>query len=291
MTTYRYTVAELRGQLRQLVLTGTAVAVGVAFLIASVGGSGALTDSYRQTAAAEVGPADLQATPAAIAGGAATGAGAGRGALTEDTAARARQVAGVASVALRLVGQGSVLTPAGRPLDDAAVVSSNAADPALRWQLLKDGRWPSAPGEVLLDADTAERIGARPGASLRLGGADGGTVAAVLAGTLDGRGAPGFAGRPVVGVPAEGMSRYATRISGTGLDLRVTPGTSPARTAEAVGRALDGQAEVRTRAASVAEAARQSRTVYGVLLIAALSHTAMPSSTPTAEAPAPSSRP
>ncbi|MFE7660742.1 hypothetical protein [Streptomyces celluloflavus] len=40
MTTYRYTLADFYGQLRQLVLTGAAVAV--ACLIAAVGGSGAL---------------------------------------------------------------------------------------------------------------------------------------------------------------------------------------------------------------------------------------------------------
>ncbi|MDH6707247.1 putative ABC transport system permease protein [Kitasatospora sp. MAA19] len=264
MTTYRYTVAELRGQLRQLLLTGLAVAVGVAFLIASVSGSGALVDSYSQTAAAEVGPGDLQAVPATE----------GRSVpkpLSDATAARARQVPGVAAASLRLVGQGGVLTPAGRPLDDAAVVSSIAADPALRWQLLKDGRWPGAPGEVLLDADTARRIDARPGSSVRLARADGSTDDAVLVGTLDGRGAPGFAGRPVIGVPADRVDRYATRITGTQLDLRLAPGASRTRTAEALRQALDGQAEVRTRDASVAEATRQSRTVYGVVLIAALS--------------------
>ncbi|WP_035861917.1 hypothetical protein [Kitasatospora cheerisanensis] len=81
MTTYRYTVAELRGQLlRQLVLSGAAIALGVVFLIASVSGSGALVDSYSQTAAAEVGPGDLQVTRPAADGG-----------LDPATADRARQ--------------------------------------------------------------------------------------------------------------------------------------------------------------------------------------------------------
>ncbi|MFE5740982.1 hypothetical protein [Streptomyces celluloflavus] len=69
---------------------GAALAVGVAFLIASVSGSGALVDSYRQSAAAEVGPSDVQATPRA-----AQGQPAG---LTEKTAARARRVPEVAAV-------------------------------------------------------------------------------------------------------------------------------------------------------------------------------------------------
>ncbi|MFJ2776420.1 FtsX-like permease family protein [Kitasatospora sp. NPDC087315] len=260
MTTYRYTMAELRGQLRQLLLTGAAIAMGVAFLIASVSGSGALVDSFSQTAAAEVGPGDLQVTGATA-----------QSVLDEGTAARVRQVAGVTEVSLRQTGRGGVLTPAGLPLDETAVVSSVASDPALRWQLLKDGRWPGGPGEVLLDAETARRIDAAPGADVRLALADGGTATVRLVGTLDGRGAPSFAGRPVVAVPDGQVERYATGVSGTRLDLRLAPGTSRSQTAEALRGVLDGQTEVRTREASVAEATKQSRTLYGVVLIAALS--------------------
>ncbi|MFE7611057.1 hypothetical protein [Streptomyces celluloflavus] len=88
MTTYRYTLADFYGQLRQLVLTGAAVAV--ACLIVTVGGSGALVDSYRQSAAAEVGPADVQASPRAAQGQLAG--------LTDGTAAWAWRVPGVAAV-------------------------------------------------------------------------------------------------------------------------------------------------------------------------------------------------
>ncbi|MGE7438970.1 hypothetical protein [Kitasatospora sp. NPDC001175] len=115
MTTYRYTVAELRGQLRQLVLSGAAIALGVAFLIASVSGSGALVESFSQTAAAEVGPGDVQVTRPVVKGG-----------VDAATAARTRQVAGVAGVALRLTGRGGLLTADGRPLDDAAIVTAVA---------------------------------------------------------------------------------------------------------------------------------------------------------------------
>nr|AUV64170.1 ABC transporter permease [Streptomyces citricolor] len=252
-------MAELRGQLRQLVLTGAAIALGVAFLIASVSGSGALVDFYSQTAAAEVGPGDVQVTSSVAKAGLDTG-----------TAVRARQVTGVAGVSLRLAGRGGVLAEDGRPLDEAAVVSSVSADPALRWQLLKDGRWPTAPGEVLLDTDTARRIDAAPGADVRLARTGGGLATARLVGTLDGRGAPGFAGHPIVGVPDGAVDRYATGITATQLDVRLLPGASRAHTAEALRAALDGAVEVRTRDASVAEATRQSRTLYGVVLIAAL---------------------
>ncbi|MBO1419684.1 FtsX-like permease family protein [Streptomyces sp. FH025] len=260
MTTYRYTVAELRGQLRQLILSGAAIALGVAFLIASVGGSGALVDSFGQTAAAEVGPADVQVVRPAAKGG-----------LDQDAVERVRRTAGVAEVSSRLTGRGSVLTADGRPLDRGAVVSAIAEDGALRWQLLEDGRWPAGPDEVLLDADTARRIGAAPGAEVRLARADGSAAAVRLAGTLDGRGAPGFAGHPVIGVTTGAVSRYATAVTTERLDVRLRPGAAPAGTVEALRAALGDGATVHTREASVAEAKRQSGTLYGVVLIAALS--------------------
>ncbi|MFE7560120.1 ABC transporter permease [Kitasatospora sp. NPDC057500] len=263
MTTYRHTLAELRGQLRQLVLSGAAIALGVAFLIASVSGSGALVDSFGQSAAAEVGPGDVQITRPA-----------GGGALDAATADRARQVPGVAALAPRLTGRGTLLTADGRPLDADAVVSSVAADPALRWQLLKSGRWPAGPGEVLLDADTARRLGVRPGADVRLTRDDGTPATARLTGTLDGRGAPSLAGHPVIGVPESAAARYAAGSVPERFDVRLSPGTSATRAVDALREALGATGtapEVHTREASVREATRQSGTLYGVVLVAALS--------------------
>ncbi|WP_224284446.1 FtsX-like permease family protein, partial [Streptomyces sp. LS1784] len=260
MTTYRYTVAELRGQLRQLLLSGAAIALGVAFLIASVSGSGALVDSYSQTAAAEVGPGDIQVTRKAAAGG-----------LDAAAAERVRQTAGVASVAPRLTGKGGVLTADGRPLDRTAAVSAVAEDPALRWQLLKDGRWPAGPGEVLLDTGTAHRLDAVVGAEVHLTRADGTAATARLVGTLDERGAPSLAGVPIIGVPASVVAGYATGVTTDRLDVRVAPDASRTRTVEALRAALGTGTEVHTREASVTEVTRQSGTMYGVVLIAALS--------------------
>ncbi|MFD0408856.1 FtsX-like permease family protein [Kitasatospora sp. NPDC127116] len=260
MTTYRYTVAELRGQLRQLLLSGAAIALGVAFLIASVSGSGALVDSYSQTAAAEVGPGDIQVTGKAAAGG-----------LDAAAAERVRQTPGVAAVAPRLTGRSAVLAADGRPLDRTAAVSAVAEDPALRWQLLKDGRWPAGPGEVLLDTGTAHRLDAAVGAEVHLTRADGTAATARLVGTLDERGAPSLAGAPIIGVPASAVAGYATGVTTDRLDVRATPGASRTGTVDALRAALGADAQVHTRAASVTEATRQSSTMYGVVLVAALS--------------------
>ncbi|MET8699586.1 FtsX-like permease family protein [Kitasatospora sp. NPDC004723] len=272
MTTYRHTLAELRGQLRQLLLSGAAIALGVAFLIASVSGSGALVDSFSQSAAAEVGPGDVQITlPAA-------GTPDTAAATATNAADRARQVPGVAALAPRLTGRGGLLTADGRPLDAAAVVSSVAADPGLRWQLLKSGQWPAGADEVMLDADTAQRLGLGPGADVRLTRADGTPATARLTGTLDGRGAPSLSGHPVIAVPENAVDRYAVGAVATRLDLRLSPGTSPTRTVETLREALRGAPggtapapEVHTREVSVRDATRSSGTLYGVVLVAALS--------------------
>ncbi|MGE7438969.1 FtsX-like permease family protein [Kitasatospora sp. NPDC001175] len=137
--------------------------------------------------------------------------------------------------------------------------------------MLKDGRWPGAPGEVLLDTDTARRIDAAPGSDVRLTRADGGTTTARLVGTLDGRGAPSFAGHPIVAVPDGAVERYAAAVTAAQLDVRLLSGASRSHTTEALRAALGDGPEVRTREASVAAATRQSRTLYGVVLIAALS--------------------
>ncbi|MEW9518142.1 FtsX-like permease family protein [Streptomyces tubercidicus] len=253
MATLRYTVKEFRGQVRQLMLTGAAVAVGVAFLILAVGGSGALVQAYNQMAAAEVGPGDLQVTPTRDKS------------LPRDTAGRAGQVDGVAKVSLRQLGRGTVLAASGRPLDDAAVVTSVAADPGMRWQQLADGAWPGRAGEVLLDTGTAERLGAKPGDRVGLLKADGTKATGLLTGTLHGTPSLSAAGKPVLGVVDTAVGQYATGVSGTQLDVRGTA------SAGAVEKALGGDVRVRTHTGSVTAAEQENSQIYGVVLVAALS--------------------
>ncbi|MFI5531554.1 FtsX-like permease family protein [Kitasatospora sp. NPDC051853] len=258
----RYTVKEFLGQARQLVLTGVAVAVGVAFLVLSVGASGALVDSFSQTAATEVGPGAVQVTAAA---------GRAREGLPADAARRAAQVPGVVSVAERLAGTGTVLTASGRPLDEATVVTSVAADPALRWQRLARGAWPSRDGELLLDEGTAEDLGVAPGGQVTVLRADGSTGRAVLTGLLETSGSPTLSGHPVLGLPHDAAAAWASRLTVTQLDLAAAPGAAPATVAEAVGRALGDGVTARTRAASVEEARSSTGAMYSVVLAAALS--------------------
>ncbi|MER5885384.1 FtsX-like permease family protein [Streptomyces sp. NPDC001941] len=260
MALFKYTLKEFRGRLRQLALTGAAVAVGVAFLVLSVGGSGALVDAYGQSAASDVGRADLRAEP----GGRAL-------ALPPGAAARAAKVPGVTAVSERLSGQGNVINASGRPLDSRALVTSVAADPELRWQRLASGAWPERAGEVALDQGTASLLGVRPGDSVRVLKADGTTGTARLTGILDSGSSAALSGQPVIAVPQAQMRAYATEARATSLDLSTASGADAGAVADRVKAAIGGGAEVKTHATAVADARDSSSTLYGIVLAAALS--------------------
>ncbi|MFJ9828848.1 FtsX-like permease family protein [Streptomyces sp. NPDC101160] len=257
-----FTLKDFRAQLRQLVLTGAAVAVGVAFLVLSVGGAGALVQSYEQSAAADVGEAAVQVTPRD---------GLPGGTLPKDAAARAARVPQVAAVAERLTGHANVVTPSGRPLDDRALVTSVAADPALRWQRLADGAWPERAGEIALDQDSAARAGARVGDTVRLTRAAGGTADVRLTGLLDTSASQALGSRPAIGVPYADTATYATGLRATHLDLALRPGADALAVAKAVKAELGAGVAARTHAGAVEEARQSGRTMYAVVLTAALS--------------------
>ncbi|CAM5428829.1 ABC transporter permease [Streptomyces tanashiensis] len=255
-----FTLKDFRAQLRRLVLTGSAVAVGVAFLVLSVGGAGALVQSYEQSAAADVGDAAVQVVP-----------GGTEGALPAGAAAAAARVPEVTSVAERLAGHANVIAPSGRPLDDRALVTSIAADPALRWQRLDSGRWPEGPGEVVLDRESAERVGAEPGGTVRVTRADGGTADVRLTGILDTSASQTLGSQPAIGVPHAQARAYATGVRATHLDLSVAPGADALAVARAAKRSLGGGVSAYTHAGAVDNALQGAGTMYAIVLTAALS--------------------
>ncbi|MFF0432883.1 FtsX-like permease family protein [Streptomyces sp. NPDC004327] len=257
-----FTLKDFRAQLRQLVLTGAAVAVGVAFLVLSVGGAGALVQSYEQSAAADVGEAAVQVTARD---------GVPGGGLPKGAAGKAARVPQVAAVAERLTGHANVLTPTGRPLDARALVTSVAADPALRWQRLATGDWPARHGEIALDQDSAARVGARVGDTVRLTKAAGGTADVRLTGLLDTSASQTLGSQPAIGVPYADTATYATGLRATHLDLALRPGADALAAAKAVHAALGDGVAARTHAGAVAQAKESGKTMYAVVLTAALS--------------------
>ncbi|MBD0707257.1 MULTISPECIES: FtsX-like permease family protein [unclassified Streptomyces] len=256
---FTFTLKDFRAQLRRLVLTGSAVAVGVAFLVLSVGGAGALVQSYEQSAAADVGDAPVQVVPV------------NGPALPADAATRAARVPHVTAVAERLVGHANVIAPSGRPLDDRALVTSIAAEPALRWQRLDEGRWPEGPGEAVLDRESADRVGARVGGTVRLTKADSGTADVRLTGLLDTSASNALAGQPAIGVPYARTTAYATDLRATHLDLAIAAGSDDLAVARDVTKTLGDDTAAYTHAGAVDQAKRSAGTMYAVVLTAALS--------------------
>ncbi|MFF0478267.1 FtsX-like permease family protein [Streptomyces sp. NPDC004284] len=257
---FSFTVKDFRAQLRRLVLTGSAVAVGVAFLVLSVGGAGALVQSYEQSAAADVGEAAVQVVP-----------GGAEGTLPAGAAARAARVPEVTAVAERLAGHANVIAPSGRPLDDRALVTSIAADPDLRWQRLDAGRWPEGPGEVALDRESAERVGAAPGGTVRVTKADGGTADVRLTGLLDTSASQALGSQPAIGVPYAQVRTYATGVRATHLDLSVAPGADALAVAKAAKKSLGAGVSAYTHAGAVDNALQGGKAMYAVVMTAALS--------------------
>ncbi|MFB7518073.1 FtsX-like permease family protein [Streptomyces sp. NPDC056144] len=255
-----FALKDFRSQLRQLVLTGAAVAVGVAFLVLSVGGAGALVQSYEQSAAADVGAAPVQVISPDT------------GELPAGAAGKAARVPGVVEVGERLVGRANVLLPSGRPLDDRALVTSVAADPALRWQRLDSGQWPVAGrGEAVVDTDTARRLGAKPGDTIRLTKAAGGTATVRLTGLLDTSASQLLGAQPAIGVPYGETRTYAKGVRATHLDLNLRPGTEALATAKAAKKAIGGKVAAYTHAGAVENAKADAKMMYAVVLTAALS--------------------
>ncbi|MCZ0980743.1 ABC transporter permease [Streptomyces diastatochromogenes] len=254
-----FTFKDFRAQLRRLVLTGSAVAVGVAFLVLSVGGAGALVQSYEQSAAADVGGAAVQVVPDGTEGRSRGRGGTGRAGAPGDGGGGAAGGARERDRALR------------PPLDDRALVTSIAADPALRWQRLDAGRWPEGAGEVVLDRESAERVGAAPGGTVRVTKADGGTAEVRLTGLLDTSASQTLGSQPAIGVPYAQVRTYATGVRATHLDLGLAPGADALTVAKATKKALGGQVSAYTHAGAVDNALQSGRTMYAVVLTAALS--------------------
>ncbi len=72
------------------------------------------------------------------------------------------------------------VTRDGVQLSPSADVSEVSLDPALQWQTLEDGRFPTRPGEALADANAAKSTGVEVGDVLRVGNGDAATDVEVV---------------------------------------------------------------------------------------------------------------
>ncbi|MBB2922868.1 ABC transporter permease [Cellulomonas cellasea] len=141
----RLTLAQMRRSLGRLASGGIAIAIGTAFVAATLLAGGVMTRTSYDSVAATLADADLLV----------------EGELTSDDLGTLRGLPGVDAVQPDVHGWLEVRAGGGKRASLLAL--PRTSDPRLDPLELVDGRLPDRPGEIALPAVTAERIGVRPG--------------------------------------------------------------------------------------------------------------------------------
>lgn len=146
-------LASLRTHTRRYLAAVVAVVISVAFVVTA----NALSSASRN------GSLEGLSTPYAGADAVVTRVDATEAAALLDLATDHDATAAVLGWAGVAVSRG------GRQIDDRADVGPLADDPALRWQVLRQGRFPARAGEVVVDRNAAKSLQVRVGDRLRFG--------------------------------------------------------------------------------------------------------------------------
>ncbi len=156
------TLASLRLYTRRYVAAFLAVAIGVAFIVTI----GALNASAKDGLTNGVG------TPY-------------RGA--ESVATDVYDLGTTTAVVGAVEDAGGIASPFGYARDNAGTIGVVADDDSLRWQILDDGSWPRAPGEIVVDRQAAKSNNAAIGDTVELGGTPFEVVGVVESGEANSR--------------------------------------------------------------------------------------------------------
>lgn len=146
----RLTLAQMRRSVGRLTAAGVAIAIGTAFVAATLLAAGAMTRTAYDAATTAFADADLVVAD---------------GAVTDRTLEVLRSVPGVRSV------HGSTelgLDAAGPDGSTYLPVTAHAEDPALEPADLREGRFPEADDEIALPEGAAELLGATTGDSVTI---------------------------------------------------------------------------------------------------------------------------
>ncbi|SCG41423.1 ABC transporter permease [Micromonospora coxensis] len=235
----RTTLRSLRADALRLLLSSLAIVLGVAF----VAGTLMVTDGMESGAYARAGAFDRHTD---------AGVYAGERPLPQALVERVRAVEGVAAAEGELTGSAGLVGADGRPVLGYAVLAAIPTDPALRSYDVTAGRLPERPGEVVLDAPTAEEEGFALGAPVRVGGVSGAARPYTLVGTVDVAGTSRDVGGPFIGLvgadalavtgePGYGriMVAAAPGISREALAARLTEVAGPGQTVRTRQQILD----------------------------------------------------
>ncbi len=146
-------LASMRVHLRRYVAAALAVIIGVSFIIAVAALSSAARDGMQSGVAVPYEGADVVADD-----------------LTGEEAARLRERAASEGAEAAVLGwTQQQVSRDGRQLDDKGDVAEIATDPGLRWQVLEQGRFPTAAGEAAVDVNAAKSADIALGDRLQMG--------------------------------------------------------------------------------------------------------------------------
>ena len=151
--TARLTLGQMRRSTGRLAAAGVAIAIGTAFVAATLLVGNIITSTTYDQVSARYGDSDLVVSDDA-------------GTLTPDDVEAVRATAGVAAA------DGSLstyveLNHGGRTIYQSIV--PQASDPRLSPLVLTDGAWPEGTGSIALPADVAERLGLAVGDTVSAG--------------------------------------------------------------------------------------------------------------------------
>ncbi|MEI5676201.1 MULTISPECIES: ABC transporter permease [unclassified Nocardioides] len=161
-------LASLRTHARRYVAAAVAVVIGVSFVVVTSALSAATKDGL--VAGVGLPYADADSVVSAIG--------------TDDAATVVRRAAEAGDSAAVLGYVPLPVSSGGKVADQDADIAPIADDPALRWQELRAGTWPSGPGEAVVDVNAAKTNGLEIGDTIRVGAGSRALEARVV-GTVD----------------------------------------------------------------------------------------------------------
>ncbi|WP_433384792.1 ABC transporter permease [Micromonospora sp. KLBMP9576] len=254
----RTTLRQLRAEALRLMLSSLAIVLGVAF----IAGTLIFVDGMRAGAYDRAGAFDRH-TDLAVHSATADP-------LPAELVEKVRSVDGVAAAEGELLGSGGIIGADGRPVLGYAVLAAIPVDDALRSYDVVAGRLPERPGEVVLDAATADEEGFTLGTGVRVGGGGGAARPYNLVGTVDVAGTARDVGGPFIGlVGADALAVTGRR----GYDRIMVAARADAadealaaRAAEAAGAGTTVKTRQRILDDAVADAVRDLRQFNMVLL-------------------------
>lgn len=247
---FRLTLRGLARHRLRLVATALSVLLGVGF----VAGTFVLTDTIRASLQSLLGQGGKEIAVVVQARSAVSSASSSLASgppLSEAMVNRVRAIPGVAAAEGQVIGFAELITPDGKPIGSSLAPSfgiSVGTVPALRVLTLRSGRFPSHPGEVVVDVATVQSQHYHLGSTVRVAG-NGPVRRFTLVGVVGYGTANNLAGATIVGFDlstAQSVTGHTGQVQSVLVAAR--PGISSQALAARIGSVLGRDYQVQTGA-------------------------------------------